>query len=215
MVIKVKKIIEEMLMQQGVRTSKINGISSVEMKQSEKQENIGQPLNVGKSKCVKQASCQQTEFQQVHHQSLNQKLDLELFHYGALRASDPQAPRSQPVVNKAPPSTGRPNTAGFHRGDESPEIGATAPVPLRAPVPLPSPVELPGSTSITPAYPPRPALAALPKPQEAPPAPSSAASSSLPVKALPVKAAPTSRTSASSSQSGADPWAPYNKESQQ
>ena len=38
--------------------------------------------------------------------------------HGALRASDPQVPKTQPTVaKKPPPSTGKPIPAGFYRGD--------------------------------------------------------------------------------------------------
>ena len=49
--------------------------------------------------------------------------------HGALRASDPQAPKTQPTVaKKPPPSAGRPIPKGFIRGDASTIIGTTGPV---------------------------------------------------------------------------------------
>ena len=86
--------------------------------------------------------------------------------HAELRSHDPEAPKSQPVVaKKPPPSTGRPLPKGFHRGDAPPQmIGTTGPVQL------PPPLQLPTATPTTPVHPPRPPLAALPRPVEEPPA---------------------------------------------
>ena len=83
----------------------------------------------------------------------------------ALRANNPKAPTSQPVIaKKAPPSTGRPLPRAFYREDEPPRI-CTGTVQ-----PLPQP-QLPTATPMTPTYPPRPPLSALPQPVADPRAP--------------------------------------------
>ena len=93
----------------------------------------------------------------------------------ALRQNDPsKAPGSQPVLKKAPPTTGRGRPAAFYSGDEPPRIG-TAPV---QPPPPPKPVNPwdvqpqgifhpPTATPMTPGNPPRPPVEALPKPMPA------------------------------------------------
>ena len=87
--------------------------------------------------------------------------------HAALRQSDPSmAAHSQPVVKKAPPSTGRPMPPGFYVGKEPPRIG----IPMQPPPPTTSPPEaaqglnLPlAATPVTPCHPPRPPIDALPK----------------------------------------------------
>ena len=91
----------------------------------------------------------------------------------ALRQNDPsKAPASQPILpKKAPPTTGRGRPAAFYSGDEPPRIGS-APV---QPPPPPKPSSMwevqpqgmfhpPTATPMTPGYPPRPPVEALPKP---------------------------------------------------
>ena len=57
--------------------------------------------------------------------------------HDALRQNDPsRAPTSQPILKKAPPTTGRSRPAAFYSGDEPPRIGS-APV---QPPPPPRPV---------------------------------------------------------------------------
>ena len=87
--------------------------------------------------------------------------------HAALRENDPShATQSQPVVKKAPPSTGRPMPAGFYSDKEPPKIGT----PVQPPPPTTSRpdaaqgLNLPlATTPITPGYPPRPSLDAIPK----------------------------------------------------
>ena len=89
----------------------------------------------------------------------------------ALRQNDPSmATGSQPVLKKAPPSTGRPMPKGFYSDKEPPRIGSA---PLQPPPPLqprpweaqPQRVSLPRvTTPMTPGHPPRPPVEALPKP---------------------------------------------------
>ena len=90
----------------------------------------------------------------------------------ALRQNDPsKAPMSQPVLKKAPPTTGRARPAAFYSGDEPPRIGS-APV---QPPPPPKPTSAwdvqpqgifhpPTATPMTPGHPPRPPIDALPRP---------------------------------------------------
>ena len=92
--------------------------------------------------------------------------------HDALRQNDPsKAPASQPILKKAPPTTGRGRPAAFYVGDEPPRIG-TAPV-QPPPPPRPAPAEdvqtqgtfhPPAATPATPCHPPRPPINALPKP---------------------------------------------------
>ena len=89
--------------------------------------------------------------------------------HAALRQNDPSmATHSQPVVKKAPPSTGRPMPAGFYSGREPPRIGT----PVQPPPPTTSRpgaaqdqcLNLPlAATPMTPSHPPRPPIEALPK----------------------------------------------------
>ena len=89
--------------------------------------------------------------------------------HAALRQSDPSmATQSQPVVKKAPPSTGRPMPSGFYSAGEPPRIGT----PAQPPPPTTSRpgaaqgqcLNLPlAATSMTPSHPPRPPIGALPK----------------------------------------------------
>ena len=87
--------------------------------------------------------------------------------HAALRQNDPsKATHSQPVVKKAPPSTGRPMPAGFYSDKEPPRIGT----PVQPPPPATSRpdaaqgLNLPlAATPMTPSYPPRPPIDALPK----------------------------------------------------
>ena len=95
--------------------------------------------------------------------------------HDALRQNDPSKdPGSQPVLKKAPPTTGRGRPAGFYSVDEPPRIG-TAPV---QPPPPPKPVspldvqppglfQPPAPTPMTPGNPPRPPVEALRKPMPA------------------------------------------------
>ena len=108
--------------------------------------------NVGKLKRVKQA---------IPTQSQTRPRALPQVH-GELRASDPQAAKTQPTVAKKPPPSSSP--AGFIRGDAPPMICTVQPPP---------PAGLPGPTPMTPIHPPRPPIAVLPKPQEAPAPPTS------------------------------------------
>ena len=87
--------------------------------------------------------------------------------HAALRQSDPSmAAHSQPVVKKAPPSTGRPMPPGFYVDKEPPRIGT----PVQPPPPATSRpdaaqgLNLPlAATPVTPCHPPRPPIDALPK----------------------------------------------------
>ena len=91
--------------------------------------------------------------------------------HAALRQNDPSvAPGSQPVLKKAPPSTGWPMPKRFYSDKEPPRIG-TAPVQPPPPsTPRPWEVQpqeaslLKAPTPMTPGNPPRPPLDALPKP---------------------------------------------------
>ena len=77
----------------------------------------------------------------------------------ALRQHDPsKAPASQPVLpKKAPPTTRRGRPAGFYPDSEPPRIGTEQVQPAPPP-------KLPGPTPMTPAYPARPPISALPQP---------------------------------------------------
>ena len=85
----------------------------------------------------------------------------------ALRQNDPRmVSHSQPVVKKAPPSTGRPKPSVFYSDAEPPRIGA----PVQPPPPAAQrPAETQGldlplaATPMTPSHPPRPPIEALPK----------------------------------------------------
>ena len=87
--------------------------------------------------------------------------------HAALRQSDPSmAAQPQPVVKKAPPSTGRPIPPGFYSDKEPPRIGT----PMQPPPPATSrpdaaqSLNLPlAATPMTPCHPPRPPIDALPK----------------------------------------------------
>ena len=87
--------------------------------------------------------------------------------HAALRQGDPSmAAHSQPVVKKAPPSTGRPMPPGFYVDKEPPRIGT----PVQPPPPATSRpdaaqgLNLPlAATPVTPCHPPRPPIDALPK----------------------------------------------------
>ena len=88
--------------------------------------------------------------------------------HAALRQNDPKmASFSQPVVKKAPPSSGRPMPSVFQSDAEPPRIGAqpVQPPPPAAPRPVDaSSVNLPlAATPMTPSHPPRPPKEALPK----------------------------------------------------
>ena len=87
--------------------------------------------------------------------------------HAALRQNDPKmASFSQPVVKKAPPSSGRPMPSVFQSDAEPPRIGAPVqPPPPAAPRPADAQgVNLPlAATPMTPGHPPRPPLEALPK----------------------------------------------------
>ena len=87
--------------------------------------------------------------------------------HAALRQNDPsKATHSQPVVKKAPPSTGRQMPSGFYSDKEPPRIGNPVQPP---PPPTSRPdaaqgLNLPlAATPMTPSYPPRPPIDALPK----------------------------------------------------
>ena len=88
--------------------------------------------------------------------------------HAALRQNDPKmASFSQPVVKKAPPSSGRPMPSVFRSDAEPPRIGAppVQPPPPAAPRPVDaSSANLPlAATPMTPSHPPRPPKEALPK----------------------------------------------------
>ena len=87
--------------------------------------------------------------------------------HAALRQNDPKmASFSQPVVKKAPPSSGRPMPSVFQSDAEPPRIGAPVqPPPPAAPRPADAQsVNLPlAATPMTPSHPPRPPIEALPK----------------------------------------------------
>ena len=92
--------------------------------------------------------------------------------HDALRQNDPsEAPMSQPILKKAPPTTGRGRPAGFYSEDEPPRIGS-APVQAPPPPKPTSPWDVqpqgilhpPTATPMTPSHPPRPPVHALPKP---------------------------------------------------
>ena len=85
----------------------------------------------------------------------------------ALRQNDPSmAPRSQPVLKKAPPTSGRPMPSVFHSDVEPPRIGTQVQPPPPA---AGRPAEAQGlnlplaATPMTPGHPPRPPIEALPK----------------------------------------------------
>ena len=89
----------------------------------------------------------------------------------ALRQNDPSmATGSQPVLKKAPPSTGRGMPKVFYSDKEPPRIGSAPvqPPPPSRPRPWevqPQGVSLPQTpTPTTPGHPPRPPVEALPKP---------------------------------------------------
>ena len=77
---------------------------------------------------------------------------------------------SQPVLKKAPPSTGRPMPKGFYSDKEPPRIGAAPVQPPPPSTPRPWEVQpqeasiLKALTPMTPGHPPRPPVEALPKP---------------------------------------------------
>ena len=81
--------------------------------------------------------------------------------------NDPsRAAGSQPVLKKAPPSTGRPVPKGFYSDKEPPRIGAPVqPPPPTTPRPgaaQPEGLSLPlAATPMTPSHPPRPPAEAL------------------------------------------------------
>ena len=85
----------------------------------------------------------------------------------ALRQNDPRmVSHSQPVVKKAPPSSGRPMPSIFHSDAEPPRIGALVQPPppaARPPVATQGMDLLLAATPMTPSHPPRPPLEALPK----------------------------------------------------
>ena len=85
----------------------------------------------------------------------------------ALRQNDPRmATHSQPVLKKAPPSTGRPMPAGFYSDKEPPRIGTPVQPPPPATVRSAEAqgLNLPlAATPMTPSHPPRPPIEALPK----------------------------------------------------
>ena len=86
----------------------------------------------------------------------------------ALRQNDPRmVSHSQPVVKKAPPSTGRPKPSVFYSDAEPPRIGAPVqpPPPPAAERPAATQgLDLPlAATPMTPSHPPRPPIEALPK----------------------------------------------------
>ena len=92
-----------------------------------------------------------------------------------LRQSDPfKVPASQQVLpNKTPPTLNKPRPAAFYSGDEPPRIGSAAVQP--PPPPKPSSMwevqpqgmfHPPTATPMTPGYPPRPPIEALPKPAQ-------------------------------------------------
>ena len=87
--------------------------------------------------------------------------------HAALRQSDPSmAAHSQPVVKKAPPSTGRPIPSGFYSDKEPPRIGTSAqpPPPATSRPDAAQGLNLPlAATPMTPCHPPRPPIDALPK----------------------------------------------------
>ena len=87
--------------------------------------------------------------------------------HAALRQSDPSmAAHSQPVVKKAPPSTGRPIPPGFYSDKEPPRIGTSAqpPPPATSRPDAAQGLNLPlAATPMTPCHPPRPPIDALPK----------------------------------------------------
>ena len=91
----------------------------------------------------------------------------------ALHQNDPsKAPVSQPILpKKAPPTTGRGRQTGFYSDDEPPRIGSAPVQPPPPPRPLstwdaqPQGIfHLRTATPMTPGYPPRPPVEALPKP---------------------------------------------------
>ena len=90
----------------------------------------------------------------------------------ALRQNDPsKAPMSQPILKKAPPTTGRGRPAGFYSEDEPPRIGSAPAQPPPPPKPTSAwdvqPQGIfhpPTATPMTPSHPPRPPIDALPKP---------------------------------------------------
>ena len=88
----------------------------------------------------------------------------------ALCQNDPSlATGSQPVLKKAPPSTGRPMPKGFYSDKEPPRIGSASAQPLPPPRPRPWEAQPPrvslplAATPMTPGHPPRPPVEALPK----------------------------------------------------
>ena len=87
--------------------------------------------------------------------------------HAALRQNDPSmATHSQPIVKKAPPSTGRPTPPGFYSDKEPPRIGTPAqpPPPATSRPDAAQGLNLPlADTPMTPCHPPRPPIDALPK----------------------------------------------------
>ena len=85
----------------------------------------------------------------------------------ALRQNDPKmASYSQPVVKKAPPSTGRPKPSVFYSDAEPPRIGAPVQPPppaARRPAETQEMDLLSAATPMTSSHPPRPPIEALPK----------------------------------------------------
>ena len=89
--------------------------------------------------------------------------------HAALRQNDPSmATHSQPVLKKAPPSTGRPMPTAFYSDKEPPRIGT----PVQPPPPTtsrPDAAQAPclnlplAATPMTPSHPPRPPIEALPE----------------------------------------------------
>ena len=87
----------------------------------------------------------------------------------ALRQNDPSmATHSHPVLKKAPPTIGRPMPSGFYSDREPPRIGTQVQPPPPV-TPRPGAAQVPGlslplaATPMTPSYPPRPPIEALPK----------------------------------------------------
>ena len=82
--------------------------------------------------------------------------------HAALCQNDPlMAAGSQPVLKKAPPSTGRPRPKGFHSDKEPPRIGSAPEQPPPPPRPCPWKAQPPGvslplaAIPMTPGHPPR------------------------------------------------------------
>ena len=103
-------------------------------------------------------------FHVVHlHQELRLCVHFQMSMQLFVRMIPLQATHSQPVVKKAPPSMGRQMPSGFYSDKEPPRIGNPV-QPPPPPTDAAQGLNLPlAATPMTPGYPPRPPIDALPK----------------------------------------------------